>query len=95
MAVLFGVRPSEVARWPASELRLVEEFLAVEPSAVDRIEIAIAHLHASYVSVHSRKGATPPKVEAFLPYRKSWKDRALALRYSEADMEIIKALQNG
>lgn len=71
---------------------MVERFLAVEPHPLDRIEIVLAQLCAMTAQIHSRKGASPPKVSEFLPYREAWKRKAMSDRYSEADLELMKAL---
>lgn len=70
--MLFRVRPSEVAAWPAWEIGLLDHFLAREPDPITRVEVAVARLMSIYVNAHQEKGH-PPKVPMdFMTFAKAW-----------------------
>lgn len=77
--------------WPKWELDLVQSFMTVEPHPIERIEIGIAQLCSILATVHGRKGSAPPSVSDFLPYRQAWKQKAMHERYSESDLDALKA----
>jgi hypothetical protein len=85
------VRPSEVARWPAWEVDLLENFLAKEPAAEQRIEVAIAHLTALYVTAHQQKNASPKRITDFMLYLKAWPAESEG-QYSDVDREVLQEL---
>ena len=89
--MLFRRPLHEVWLWPASDLSLIETYLAHQPSPEERIEIAIANLHATYINAHLRKGAPTVKVKALLPYLDPWRAAEEAARYSELDREFLEA----
>lgn len=88
--MLFRCRPSAIARWPAWEVRLVEQFLAKEPDPAFRQETLLATLLSLYLQVHSKEGATVKSAEDFMPHLKAWPE--VGGRYSEADRNVLKAL---
>lgn len=87
MAVLFRRPIHEVARWPDWELSTLDEFLAKEPAPEQRIEIALAQL-CLLVFKGNFKGEKD--IKDFLPYLNAWPSE-LEGRYSETDMEVIRA----
>jgi hypothetical protein len=91
LAVLFRCRVSEIARWPAWELDLVEHYLAIQPAPEERIEIAVASLHHSFATVRRRKGSPEPKLDQFLPYMNPWQRFLDSRRYTPLDREILAA----
>lgn len=81
--------------WPDWEVRLLEEYLAKQPAAGDRIEIALARLTAFYCNAHQREGATPRETLEFLAYHDPWPvpiDVGSG-RYSALDLEVMKGLK--
>jgi hypothetical protein len=78
LAVLFRRRPSEVAAWPAWEVRLLEQYLAKQPAAEDRIEIAVARLTATYVNAHLREGTKAVETTDYLAYHDPWSKEVVA-----------------
>lgn len=89
---MFRCRPSDIAKWPAWEVRLLEHYLAKQPAAGDRIEIALAQICSMYLAAHQKQGAQQPKVSDFLPYLDPWAVKLQKGRYSETDISILKAL---
>lgn len=90
--MLLGCWPSDVARRPAWEIRLLETFLLREPSALDRVEIAIARLTAK---VHNAVFKPKQGIKDFLPYLKAWDNPIEGVdmsRYNEADLSILRNL---
>lgn len=79
-----------MARWPAWELDLLDQFIKREPAGVDRIEISIARMTAMYAAYHRAGGARLPKVTDFLPYRNAWPVQGG--RYSDLDREYLQEL---
>lgn len=58
---------SEVlSEYPAWELPYWASWLAREPDAGRRVEIAVAQLHRSFISANSKKGHKPPKIHELL-----------------------------
>lgn len=70
--MLFRRRPSEVAAWPAWEVRLLEQYLAKQPAAEDRIEIAIARLTALFINTKLGPGSKQAETTDYLSYRDPW-----------------------
>lgn len=70
--MLFRLRPSEVAAWPAWEVRLLEQYLAKQPAPEDRIEIAIARLTAVFINTHLKPGAKAVETADLLAFRDPW-----------------------
>jgi hypothetical protein len=97
LAVLFRRPVREIADWPAWEVRLIEKFLAREPSAEDRVEIALAHIAAVYFNSQSRQGAPQIKTSDLLLFMDPWQADPLANfadeRYSDLDREIFGQLK--
>lgn len=87
--MLFGRPLHEIAAWPAWEVRLLEHYLARQPSPSERIERAIAHLSAIYFNGHRAEGSPARTVADFLPYLDPWPDLT---RYTEVDREILSVL---
>lgn len=79
-----------MAGWPAWELDLIDRFVQKEPSAFDRVEIAIARLTAMYAAYHRPSGARVPKVSDYLPYMNAWPIEGG--RYSDLDREYLAEL---
>lgn len=83
----------EIARWPAWEVGLLEEYLAVVPGPDERVEIAIAQFMALYInSKRTSKDQQTYKIDDFLMFRRGWNEEAPEMkteRYSELDMEIM------
>jgi hypothetical protein len=67
-----GRPPSEVARWPADDVRLLEHYLAKQPAPIERVEIALARLTAEYVNVHRAKGEELKQPTDFMSFRDPW-----------------------
>ncbi len=86
LAFLLGQPPSVVMGWPASDLRLLGEYMDVQPAPLERLEILLAHLGACHFSTEKRPVAT----EKFLLFRNSW--RSASSRYSENDLEILDSI---
>lgn len=70
---MFKTPIHEVLDWPAWGVALLAEYLAKEPPADERVEIAVAHLAALYVNGHRRKGDPPHPISDFLLFRDAWK----------------------
>ncbi len=88
------MRPSEVLRWPAWELDLVETYLSRQPAPGERVEIAIARLSEMYANSH--RGRSDPEfgLRDFLPYlNPEWKPlpRFDSARYDDVDRSILEA----
>ena len=64
--MLYQIRPSEVAGWAAWELDLMDDFLAREPSHLDRIEMGLARLSMQWA------GQDKPDIAKYLPYLNAW-----------------------
>lgn len=81
----------EISHWPAWEVGLLEEYLAVQPGPDERIEIALAHFMSIYVNSKLTKDADPVKIEDFLLFRRGWNEdvEMKTERYSALDKEII------
>ena len=67
----------------------MDHYLAREPSPVERVETAIAHLTAIYVNAHQSKGRAPTKISDFLLYRGAWPGQTDG-RYSELDRQVLQ-----
>ena len=91
LSVLYRVRLSEVASWPAWEIDLIEHYLAREPAPIERVEVALAHLAAMYHSAHQKQGAPQKKIADFMLYAKAW-PAAIDGRYNEIDMQVLQEL---
>jgi len=89
--VLYRRPLSEIARWPAWELDLLEHYLAREPAPEERIEVSLANLMLMYATVNGKQGAAQKKVTDFLPYLKAWPQPADG-RYNPVDMEVLQEL---
>lgn len=87
MAVRFRLPVHEVARWPDWELALLDEFLAKEPAADERIEIALAQL---CLLVHRANFQGEKDVKDFMPYINAWPNDIQG-RYNETDVEVMRA----
>ena len=70
--MLFRIRPSEVAAWPAWELDLLDHFLAREPDPMVRVEVALARLMSIYANVHREKGSPQRELAEFMTFAKAW-----------------------
>jgi len=81
-------------RWPAWELDLMEHYLAMQPSASDRVEVALATLCAMFANANRGRNGAEAKVTDFLPYLYPWGKPAVVdmSRYNEADQSILAAL---
>lgn len=65
---------SEVLAWPESHVRLQLAFLAKEPAAEDRIEIAVAQLAALVFNrSRSSEDEDPLSLTDFLPFADPWR----------------------
>lgn len=74
-------------KWPAEEVQILEHYLAKQPAAEDRIEVAVASLIAIYVNAHLRDGAAAKSERDFLPYLEPWREVT-----SDVDQEVLRAL---
>lgn len=92
LAALTGRPPSEIARWSADDVDVMQHFLAVEPSPADRVEVAIAQLCSLYVSAHQERGAKPPTIDQFLLFRNAFSVKLDKSRYSDVDLSLMQAL---
>jgi hypothetical protein len=95
--VLFRRPVREVAKWPAWEVRLLEEFLRREPDPGTRIEYTLAGFAANYFNSHARAGSPRLKLTDFLLFDQAWSkefDEASfsSDRYSDLDREIFSNL---
>lgn len=82
----------EIALWPAWEVRLIDEYLQRQPSSGDRVEIAVARLCALFFNVHRDKDQSPKMLKDYLPFYDPWPQLIDTGRYSEVDLEMMKAL---
>jgi hypothetical protein len=89
--VLYRVPLSQVARWPAWELDLLEHYLAREPAPEERLEVSLANFMLMYATVNGKQGAAQKKVIDFLPYLKAWPQPTDG-RYNPVDMEVLQEL---
>lgn len=86
------MRLKDVARWPAKELDVIDEYLRKQPAAEERVEFAIANFHAQYVNAHLKDGTPPTPVTTFLPFLDPWKKQEVDARYSDSDKSFLQAL---
>lgn len=92
--MLFRIRPTELLRWPAWELDLVEHYLAKQPAAEDRVEIAVARMTAIYANAHRGRADAEFGVRDFLPYlNPEWDDKPRfdSSRYNDVDRSFLEA----
>lgn len=73
--------------WPASDIALLGEYTALEPSPIERLEFQIANVAASYFSTRER----PVRIERFLLFRNAWRAAANG-RYTEEDLDILDSI---
>lgn len=94
LAVYFRRPLHEVAKWDAAEIRLLQAFIAREPPAEERLDIAIAGLRCLLSNYLRPAGRAPFRLLDFLPFHDPWKPAPVAAdeRYSDLDREIISAL---
>lgn len=94
LAVVFRRPVQEIARWPAREVSLIEAFLAREPAAEARVEVAVARLAELMVMLWAAKGPRQ-SLKDFLPYLSVWDstvELAKSDRYSPLDREVFSVL---
>lgn len=90
--MLFRRPLHEVAAWPASDVNLLEHYLAKQPAPEERTEIAVATLCTMYRNAHRADGEPPHEVVKFLPYLDPWSQPIVsASRYSEVDRSLMAA----
>jgi hypothetical protein len=95
LAVLFRRRPSEIAAWPASEVRLLEHYLAKQPAPEERVELILARLTSIYINAHLKEGAKPSEPIEHLRFLDPWPEPmdVGVGRYSALDLEIMRGLK--
>lgn len=95
MAITLRVPLHEVQSWPAYELDLYEHFLAKEPTAEARVEIAVARLCELFVKAWGGQGSGRVSVMDYLPFMNTWAIDQMSNdpRYSEVDREVFKAFK--
>lgn len=80
--------------WPAWELDLIEHYLAKQPAPEERVEIAIARLHQTYLSARRGRGEPEVGIRELLPYlTPEWIEipRFDSVRYDDVDRSILQA----
>lgn len=87
--MLFKVRPSVIASWPAWEVRLINAYLQKQPAPEERIEIVLAMLCQLYQNRTRGKEEQPKRVKDYLPFIDPWPDES---EYTEGELEIMRAL---
>ena len=85
----------EVKTWPAHDLSLLAQYLAERPAPEERIEYAIAYLHADYINAHRKPGTAARSIADLMLFR----EPAIGpdendSRYSEVDRSFIKTLMS-
>jgi hypothetical protein len=94
LSVLYGVPVSEVARWPADEVRLLRHYLAKQPAPIERVEIAIARLTAIWVNAHRDRNAKAVETIDFLPFHSpEWVEAPADTPYAAANRGFLQALR--
>ena len=94
----FRVPPHEVLRWPSNSLQLITTYASKVPFPEERIEIALAELHATLYNVNKAKTSTAMKASKLLPIFDAWEKQTEAggedeSRYSPVDLSIMKNLR--
>jgi hypothetical protein len=79
-------------QWPQWSVDLMQTFLAREPPAEDRCEVAVAQQLAVYVGGKLPKGKPRPKVSDFMLFRDVWERRIDASRYTPDELKTMAAL---
>jgi hypothetical protein len=82
----------EVMQWPQWSVDLMQTFLAREPPAEDRCEVAAAQQTALWAGSKTPKGKPRPKVSDFMLFRDVWERRIDASRYTPDELKTMAAL---
>lgn len=91
MALVYGMPVSTLIRCvPAWDLELMNAFLAVEPSPVDRLERALANFMAMWSSSKKAPGSEPCDPSDFMPHLKAWEQAA---DLPDEDLKLMQALR--
>jgi hypothetical protein len=80
--------------WPAGDIELLAAYLGKEPAPEERLEFAIASLHADYFNAH--RGDQPAaKLTDYLIFRNAWQAAAeQSERYSAVDKSFLRTLMS-
>lgn len=85
----YRVPPHEVVRWPGWVLSFLTAYLRKVPFPEERIETAIAHMHATYLTAH-HPNKTVVKLEDVLLFNDPFGSEAA----TSGQAEILKLLGN-
>jgi hypothetical protein len=83
----------EVKAWPARDLTVLAQYLAERPAPEERIEYAVAYLHADYLNAQRKPGTPARSISDVMLFREPAPD-ATDDRYNDVDRSIIKALMS-
>ncbi len=84
--------------WPASHIRLLRTFTAIEPFPETRLAWLVARGVAEYLTIAQGGKGTPVKASQVMPFLDPWQkiaddaDAGTGGRYSKVDLSIIAAL---
>lgn len=71
---------------------MMQAFLAKEPTAEERTEIAVAQVSAVYVGSKLAKGKPRPKIVDFMLFRDAWEQKIDESRYSPDELRTMAVL---
>lgn len=101
LSVHYRLPLSEVMAWPASTIRLLRTFTAIEPFPETRLAWLVARGIAEYLTLAQGGKGTPVKASQVMPFLDPWAKLAEddtgapTGRYSKVDLSIIAALGGG
>lgn len=91
LSVLYRRPLEEIRQWPASDIKLISQYLSREPAPDERIEYAIAALRRDYESAHMGQGKTTPPLQKFLTFHDAFRSDKGG---DDAGQSFIQALSN-
>jgi hypothetical protein len=78
--LMAGMSPVEMQWWAG--------YLTHDRFPMERIEIAIAHLHCSWANMHRKKGAAPIKLGEFMLFSDAWE-----FKYESGNADLDEDVQ--
>lgn len=89
--MLFRRPLHEIAAWPEVEVRLLEHYLAKQPTPEERIEISLAQLNANFINANTDPalGRPPVELESQLRFHRVWEREAEAAAELEWSRSVL------
>lgn len=87
---------TEIASWPARQVRVMEKFMQRESTPEQRLEILLARVTCDFFDFSSTRGSPRSEMTRYLPFLRAWEQQAPRLtdeRYSDLDREILGKLR--